>query len=439
MKKFITTFLAIPLIIGILIGLYYSIFVFDDSSQVRIINKNIFADLQSKHVKVTEFFVYGTSFNITGTLENINKDNIESARLIITDGLYETLNYKLDYTVKDNVFQFTTADTVNKGVDLESLKNGEYFVLLRFKFNNNNSHKFYTLENASECEPIDYYTITKDSKNQKIDIGFDKREYKKESIDYMYISKNDFTIPDNIYDFVIDPGHGGKDSGEKKGEYTEKGIALDVAEELYSKLTEKGYKVFMTRNGKNEENMSSTSMYDENDRINSSCKTKAKYMISLHINDGQKNASGLEVYAPSKSDLSLATSIANKIVEGTELEYSNSKTYKKSEGVYVQNFTKITIDSFNKSCEKKGFTPYDIDTDTQYLYTIREVGGIAANAYVDGRNTQYGKNNYWNVNYGIECYQIEMGYINTDLEKILNSKEGIAEAISTALIEHINN
>lgn len=439
MKKFITTFLAIPLIIGILIGLYYSIFVFDDSSQVRIINKSVFSDLQSKHVKVTEFFVYGTNLNITGTLENINKDNIESARLIITDGLYENFNYKLDYTVKDNIFQFTTANIVNKGIDLESLKNGEYFVLLRFKFNNNNSHKFYTLENASEYDPIDYYTITKDSTNQRIDIGFDKRNYKKESIDYMYISKKECTLPETIYDFVIDPGHGGKDSGEKKGEYTEKGIALDVAKKLYNKLTEKGYKVFITRDGTNEENMSSTSMYDENDRINNSCRTKAKYMISLHINDGNKSTSGLEVYAPSKSDLTLASSIASKIVENTELEYSNSKTYKKAEGVYVQNFTKITMDSFKKNCEKKGFAPYDIDTDTQYLYTIREVGGIGANAYVDGRNTQYGKNNYWNANYGIECYQIEMGYINTDLEKIVNNEDKIAEAISSALIEHINN
>ena len=74
------------------------------------------------------------------------------------------------------------------------------------------------------------FTITKDGKNQRIDIGFDKREYKKQSIDYMYISKKDFELPENIYDFVIDPGHGGKDSGEKKGEHTEKDIALDLIE-----------------------------------------------------------------------------------------------------------------------------------------------------------------------------------------------------------------
>lgn len=438
MKKIITTVLAIPLIIGILIGLYYSIFVFDDSSQVRIINKNVFADLQPKHVKVTEFFVYGTSLNITGTLENINKDNIESARLIITDGMYETSNFKLEYTVKDNIFQFTT-ESVNEGVNLEKLENGEYFVLLRFKFNNNNSHKFYALENVSEYKPIDYYTITKDGKNQRIDIGFDKREYKKQSIDYMYISKKDFELPENIYDFVIDPGHGGKDSGEKKGEHTEKDIALDVAKKLYDKLTSKGYKVFITRDGVNDGNISSTTMYDQDGRINKSCRTKAKYMISLHINDGAKNASGLEVYAPSKINLNLASKLSKKIVDSTELEYSNSKTYKKSDGVYVHNFNKMTMDAFIKSCENKGFTPYNIDTETQYLYTIREVGGIAQRAYVDGRNIQYGTNNYWNANYGIECYQIEMGYINTDLEKILNSKDGIAEAITCALVEHINN
>ena len=70
-----------------------------------------------------------------------------------------------------------------------------------------------------------------------------------------------------------------------------------------------------------------------------------------------------------------------------------------------------------------------------YLYTIREVGGIATGAYVDGRNTAYGKNEYYNSNQGIECYQIEMGYMNSDLQKVIEEEEDIAYAISEAIAE----
>lgn len=102
-------------------------------------------------------------------------------------------------------------------------------------------------------------------------------------------------------------------------------------------------------------------------------------------------------------------------------------------GVYVRNFTKSIIKEFENTANKKGYMPYNITTDTPYLYTIREVGGIATGAYVDGRNTQYSKNEYYNSNQGIECYQLELGYIKNDLEIIQNEKQQIVQAIVEAI------
>ena len=104
-------------------------------------------------------------------------------------------------------------------------------------------------------------------------------------------------------------------------------------------------------------------------------------------------------------------------------------------GVYVRNFTKQVIKEYENTANRKGYEPYNITLDTPYLYTIREVGGIATEAYVDGRNTSYAANKYYNSNQGIECYQLELGYIKNDLEIIKNEEDESTKAIA----EVINN
>ena len=44
-------------------------------------------------------------------------------------------------------------------------------------------------------------------------------------------------------------------------------------------------------------------------------------------------------------------------------------------------------------------------------------------------------NTYYNSNQGIECYQIELGYIKNDLDIIKNEKEGYIRAISETIEE----
>ena len=102
----------------------------------------------------------------------------------------------------------------------------------------------------------------------------------------------------------------------------------------------------------------------------------------------------------------------------------------------MRNFTQSVINEYTNTANKKGYEPYKITLDTPYLYTIREVGGIATNAYVDGRNTSYSANPFYQSNQGIECYQIEMGYIKNDLEILKNEMEQYVTAISEAILEN---
>ena len=66
-------------------------------------------------------------------------------------------------------------------------------------------------------------------------------------------------------------------------------------------------------------------MYSENGRITKACESKAKYMISLHINTNPQKISGFEIYAPCRCDLNFAEKIAEKIKRETSIEPSNSE------------------------------------------------------------------------------------------------------------------
>ena len=436
MKKVLRIIALIPILIGIILGIIIAVNNGKMPENERKILKNVFGIIQKQEAKISDLYIYGNSLNLSGNITNISKDNFEGAKIILTNG-YEEKLYNLDTSIKDKTLYFKTSG-INNSIMLNKLEDENYYLLLRLKLNNSAKYRYYTLDYSLE-EKIEYYTIAKNGINYKLNVNSSKKDYKKQTYNYISINMVEDKLPEEVYDIVIDAGHGGTDFGEKFGMYKEADITLDYAISLEKYLSENGLKVKLTRDLNNTEDYTSTNMYDLDGRINIACESKAKYMISLHVNNDSKGTKGFEIYAPCKSDLSFAKQIADKIKENTTLEYSSNSDYKKQDGVYVKNFTKKLIEQYSINAEKKGYEPYNITTDTPYLYTIREVGGKATNAYVDGRNKSYSANEYYNSNIGIECYQIELGYIKTDLEKILNEKENYITAIGDAIITQINN
>lgn len=433
MKKLFRLVVLVMAIIGIVFGIWFTIKKRVPNISQKEVEEKIFSMIQTKTAEATSFYTYGRAFNLKGKITNINKDNFESVKLLITDGKqYEkecTLNYEFDETT----LSFVSNNEMNAGIILDDLELGEYYILLRLKLNNSNDPRYYSFSNSATGEKINYYTITQDGKNKKAEIDFNKKTFKNNEYNLLTINLEETELPTDVYDIVIDAGHGGTDKGENAGNITEADVALEYAKLLKTSLEEKGYKVGLTRDDDNSGTYTYTNMYDTDGRITEACRTKAKLMISFHINQGNNGLKGLEVYCPGNSDLSFAEEMANKIKEYSSIEFSNNNSFKESEGVYVRNFTKSVIKEFENTANRKGYAPYDITTDTPYLYTIREVGGIATGAYVDGRNTAYDANEYYDSNQGIECYQIELGYIKNDLDIITNEKanyiRGITEAI----------
>lgn len=408
----------------------------DNNSQTIIQTKtaSLFQNINNT-AKVNKYIVYGTHFNLEGTLEipKISGISIYSAHVVVKNIDKKEISLKCTYTYKDNILSFSTIDKINEGLYLENLAKDKYYVFLKIVFSNSEV-KYYSLENTSKYTDSTYYTITKDNTNNKINISFSKYN----NLPYFGISVESIdNLPDNVYDIAIDPAHGGKDLGAQNNGYFESDIVLKCAKNLKQRLESSGYKVYLTRDGSESktEDMANN-MYNENGRINKVQESHAKILISLHVNSNSKKLSkgGVEVYAPSNCNLDFAKLLADNIVKQANTSYSTFSLYKQSDGVYVHNFSNAEILAFKSRAISGKYEPYNITKTTPYLYMIRETGGIATNAFVDGRNKNYGTNKYYNSNIGIETYSIELGYmhIEDDLDNILKNENLYMQAISNS-------
>lgn len=387
-----------------------------------LIEKETYAD-------VSRYIVYGTHLNIEGNI-NIPNEGIENVEVIARSTNGDEIGINTTYEYTENTLEFSTLDKINTGLDLEKLEISDYYVFLKVRYTDTDE-KYYSLSNKTEyTDEINYYTLTRNDSNNKINIKFTTNNDISTLV--LNVTKAD-KLPEDVYDIVIDPGHGGSDGGAVSGRYEEANIVLDCAKQLKEQLEELGLKVLITRDGTETDEYNMYNIYDEEGRVTMANKSGAKILISLHLNSNEIDITygGVEVYASPNSDLTLAKKFADNIVNTANTTYSQMESYKEEQGVYVR-----TIEVKNNrrygSSEYKG-----IFDSIPYLYIIREIGGIATGAYVDGTDNNYSENIYRNSNVGVEGYLIELGYmnVNKDLRNILNNQDLYIKAITESIKE----
>ena len=383
--------------------------------------------IEEKQASVSRYVVYGTHMNIEGNID-INNSEIKDTNIVLKKVVGDELVIDTTYEYENGKLSFSTLKEINKGLNLEGLNIENYFVLLKVSYSNGEV-KYYSLKNDTEYrEPINYYTLTRNGKNNKINIEFITENNKSALVlNVVEITK----LPEDIYDIVIDPGHGGSDSGAVSGKYEEEEIVLKYGLELKEKLENLGLKVLITRDGTEGEEYDMYNIYDKNGRVTIANKSGAKILISLHLNSNDIDLvhGGVEVYLAPNMDNSLAKLFASNIVENANTTYSKMESFKEENGVYVR-----TIDIGNRTYGTfKGYK--GIYDEAAYLFIIRETGGIATGAYVNGNDSNYGENIYRNSNVGIEGYLIELGYmnVNRDLRNILNNRDLYIQAITDTI------
>ncbi len=392
-------------------------------------------DIKGSSVKIEKYFIYGTYLNVEGSLDIPNNYRVKNASLVLRKDDGKEQEYEIDYKIYGQKLDFKVSDKINRGIYLDEIGKGDYYLILKLLYDDNSS-QYFSFKNNTKYKNTQYYTVTKNKSNRKIEIF--SGNYKEKNTPYFMLSVKKSKLPDDVYDIVIDAGHGGTDTGASYGKYCEADITIKYAKELKTALEKQGLKVKMTRQGDEDKNSTVFSAFSSDGRVNKSCESRAKYCFSIHLNSAQQKLEkgGLQIYCNANMDTSFAENMAKEIVKSTGMEYSPMIASKVADGVYCRNFSKSEIASSSVSTK---FEPYNITQDTNYYFIIRELGGIATNAYMDGRNPKYGKNNYYDSNVGIESYLLEMGYIivDKDLDIILNEQKSYVKALAKQIEKEV--
>lgn len=405
-------------------------------TEIELLNQAItekyFKDKAIEYINLDEYYIYGTYLNLKGSMSLEEGKSVEDLKLYFTDKEANENEHSISYEVNEGELTFYLSTKINDGINLEELIIGNFIPIIEITYSDYIT-KYYMISNQSEYTNLEYYTITKNNSNNKIFIDGSGANL------IIKIEKSE--LPEDVYDIVIDPGHGGKDSGAINDNYYESNIVMDYAISLKSSLEDLGLKVKLTRDG-TESDLKDTvyNSYDSDGRVNITCSSGAKFCLSIHLNSNetQLNSGGVEIFAPGNANLYFATLLAENIVEYANTEYSSMETYKAGAGVYVRNFNENDIENMEESAETSGYEPYLVTENTPYLFMIRETGGIITGAFADGRNTSYGENEFINSNKGIETYILELGYISedADLENILENKNGYINGIVSTIKDY---
>lgn len=391
-------------------------------------------DVEEEKAEVDKFFIYGNHLNFSGSL-NIDSVNYDDIKLVLYNGEYKEFN--INSEKEGTKIIFNTSDYINEGMFIDNLERSTYYLFLRLEFKNEEKedepiYKYFVLDNKTDYDELIYYSLSK--YNNKIIISKDD-DYG--SFMFDVIENND----KDIYDITIDPGHGGLDSGALAGKYKESDFTMDISKKIKSFLESEGIKVMLTHDSGDIPNDKTMDEYNEHGRAVIPNEVKSKYTFSIHINKNTyKGVKGIEVYTSDLIDTTFAKNIAESLISKTDFGYSSNKLYKVADGVYTHNFTESEISSSLKGYKDKGYKAYNITTKSNYLYMIRETGGIMTGAYVDNSNPdKVGVNPYYDSNMGNESYLLEVGYMSNegDLDILFKSKDEIAKAISDSILEEV--
>lgn len=383
---------------------------FDNKMYDKITKENVYVD---------EIYIYGRYFNIKGHADF----NLDEAFLIFVDSAFNETKY--DLSVNEN--KFYLSDKINGGLNLEDIKYDNSTILLM------SNDKYYPLINNSNYENTDYYTISNFNKTNYLEFVFSKFK----DVSFLKLKCKNILVPNDVYDIVIDPGHGGADVGAVSGNIYESNISLSISNLIKKKLEHEGFKIKLTR-----EDDSNPGPYGEGGRATIPYEVKAKIFLSVHVNSTPHSiiSGGTEVYASPNMNYDFAYNIASKIKEYANSTYSSLQLYKVKDGVYVKNLSKQDIEEARESAKNSGYAYYEnVTTNTPWYFYNRETGGYMTGAYMDGRNKVYPANPYYNSNMGIESYLLELGYITckNDLNNLINNRDGYAKGITKAIVEEL--
>lgn len=355
---------------------------------------------QLEHYDYVEHNFYGESLHVN---VNVSAEEIMTYQLVNNEGVI----------IVDSSYDHE----INKGIQLAELAEGRYYL----EFNN---EPVYTHHKVLD----EWYTITRNGISKHIEV---KTYQGMLAIDVSEVKE----LPEDVYDILIDPGHGGLDTGTAFNNLLEAEEVLKVSNYISERLEDHGLKVKMTRTedldpaGKGNFDYNESPYYEEG-RVEQAYQYQPKYMISNHLNSYDKSLEGFEIYTPVYATNNWGELIATSLKDaGQEARDSEKNEFRVSEGSYKKYYL----------CKDADYaTLYGCQNEyMDYLYIIRETGGKATQAA-----TLLKHNETYKVipNYGPETVLIEYAYIDNvkDSNEWKANYEKWGEAIVRATLEYLN-
>lgn len=379
---------------------------------------------EALRANIDEIYTYGRYFQLNGNLEVGEDYQFDKVSLYFNN---DKNSFEIEpiYSFENGVINFKLNDKINEGYILDDMKIGNYELFLKTYFNE--EEKYYILENKTNYQTTLYYSMTENDNRKKYTINTE--QYYKT----LNISVSDTN--DDVYDIVLDPGHGGKDPGACNKGICETDYTLNFANELKDMLEEEGYRVKLTREDNN-----TLATYGYKSRTAIPYETFSKYTFSLHLNAGPK-CNGFEIYTPYNVDYKFANMLATNLNEVNDFTYSTNTFNKVSNGIYTRTMSEKELKDDVEAAIKENREPYGYTLFTNYYYMIREVGGYKTGAYVDGRESEDRNNPFVKSNSGSESYIIELGYITNDedLNYVNNYQTEYLTAIKDSIVTYLND
>lgn len=400
------------------------------------------------YATIDNYVIYGIHLRLEGkiTLEN----QVENIKLVLSNGKTE-LEIPWILEQVENTYNFKTSKNNNEGINLEKLPEEDLYLLIKTetKEEEKTTTKYYSVENKSIYKNLEYYTLTKNHKNNKINIEWNTYE----NCPTLRFKIKETTLPENVYDITIDPGHDVTDPGktvcfngsniidpdwygncEFGSLYKESDMNLYVSQKIKEKLEEVGYKVTMTRNTEQDR----VKVYDKMGSATMANDTKSKFSFAIHhnssgINGGISYLKGLELYVANDINFDLANYFIEEIMASASTVTSSKTQHLSENGIYQRFFTE-------KEILEDDVQPSNKTTNNIWYYYIREVGGVSTGATNDGRYAPtYPKNEHQKSNNTAEPYLFELGYMDnvSDLNNIINNKENYATGFVRALQKYL--
>ncbi len=427
-EKFLKT------VVPLLLGLVFLLIIFGCYRLITKKNKTFLQTIdKSLYASISHDAIYGIHLNFKGSMPVL--ENISDFSLVLANGKDEIV-LPFESNVEDDTLTFTTSNYINKGINLEFLPTGVYYLVIKAVTMEDDKPitKYFSVKNDTDYQNLEYYTLTKDGKNNKIDIEWDTYE----ECPTLRFTIKECELPNDVYDITIDPGHGGFDAGAVGTldgvTYHEADLNLNVSLKLKEILEAKGYKVAMTRT-KDED----VSIYEPGGSATLANDVKSKFNFALHHNSFAYEASylkGLEVYVASDIEFDFANLLIDNITKQANTQISPKEIYQTAPGIYQRYFSEEEI-------LEDEVQPSNKTTSMIYYYNIRELGGISTQSTNDGRYYDingYVANPYNKSNNTTEPYLLELGYVNNedDLRNIVGHEEDYARGIYNALEEYLS-